>query len=99
MTNHGAALATKPGRCGMKKKLPKKGTAGGPEKKRDTRSAHSLVWSFGFLKICLGYSRLLLVYFFSIEFQLASFQKTPFFNDLHFQISKNIWVLVFRQVF
>ena len=54
LTNHGAALATKPGRCGMKKKLPKKGTAGGPEKKRDTRSAHSLVWSFGFLKFCFN---------------------------------------------
>ena len=32
LINHAAALATIPGMWGIKKKLPKKGTVGGPEK-------------------------------------------------------------------
>jgi hypothetical protein len=32
LINHDAALATMPGIWGIKKKLPKKGTMGGPEK-------------------------------------------------------------------
>ena len=54
MTNHAAALATMPGRCGMKKKLPKKGTAGGPEKRlQDQHTIQHALLGFEFLVLVL----------------------------------------------